>query len=84
MRQAGWLTLGVFAVGCATNPRVAPTPALLPVVTSPALDGERYRQALEEAYCEIVARQSAPVNAPTVDVEEHCRQFEGVRAGGGE
>jgi len=30
MRQAGWLTLGVFAVGCATNPRIAPKPALLP------------------------------------------------------
>jgi len=69
MRQAGWLTLGVFAVGCATNPPVAPRPALLPVVTSSALDGEQYRQALEEAYGEIVARQSAPVNAPTVDVE---------------
>ena len=70
MGRAGWLTLtfGVFAAGCASHPPVRSKPAAVPA-TSFTLDAGEYRKTLEEAYGEIVARESTPVDAPRVDVE---------------
>ncbi len=64
-----------FAVACASTapaPQPAP-PAPSAAVPAPhastALDSAEYRQALEDAYAQIVARENKPVNAPQVDVE---------------
>ena len=70
MGRAGWLTLtfGVFAAGCASHPPLHPTPSTVPS-TSATFDGAEYRKTLEDAYGAIVARETAPIDAPRVDVE---------------
>jgi membrane-bound lytic murein transglycosylase D len=70
MGRAGWLTLtfGVFAAGCASHPPLRSTPCVVPA-TSATLDAAEYRKTLEEAYGDIVGRETTPVDAPHVDVE---------------
>jgi membrane-bound lytic murein transglycosylase D len=52
----------LLTTACATAPAPTPDPA-------PAIDTAQYRQDLENAYDEIVAREDEPVDAPQVDVE---------------
>ena len=70
MGRAGWLTLtfGVFATGCASHPPLHSTPPAVPA-TSATFDAAEYRETLEDAYGEIVARETTPADAPRVDVE---------------
>ena len=61
------LPLAFLAAACATS---APPPKTTP--QGPALriqDSSDFRNALENAYDQIVAREQNPVNAPRVDVE---------------
>ena len=70
MGRAGWLTLtlGVFAAGCASHPPIRSTPSAVPA-TPAKFDAAEYRKTLEDAYGEIIARETTPADAPRVDVE---------------
>ena len=79
MNNLRWLLSLIFCcafVGCATAPLPVVTPAPAAHAAAPSAVDPRsvkeaadYRQALEEAYAAIVARESKPVDAPHVDVE---------------
>jgi membrane-bound lytic murein transglycosylase D len=70
MGRGGWLalTFGVIAAGCASRPPLRSTAPAVPT-TSPTFDAGEYHKTLEDAYSEIVARETTPVDAPRVDVE---------------
>ena len=59
----------LFSISCmSTTPSPATVPAV-PPSSERLIDGEAFRQDLEEAYSEIVERERVPANAPQVDLE---------------
>ena len=66
-----WLpAAALLSAACATTPAPrTPASAPAPPAVETRIDGEQYRQDLEDAYTGIVAREGLPVAAPEVDVE---------------